>query len=284
MTSILRTIVNLICWYRLVTVVYVTAEKCEDVRTETFSNKYLEGSSYKTVSPYGYQQCVMMCMVARECQSINYDPTRLDCELNTETTQVESSLTDKDGIIFKDMKDTSFSKPPIWSCQKSTCPEFHACVKLTNGSTVCAAPVPDVPTTTTTTTTTSTTTTTTTPTTTTTAGAVTCVSPYTINALTGLCLYYGVTYSWTIAFNNCPGSARLFVADTADKQSAASSLCPSTTSCWLGAEYMSDNFYWSTGQVFIPDERGSGDCMRVRESVFKGGNCGSSVSYICEQV
>ncbi|XP_033759043.1 cell wall integrity and stress response component 4-like [Pecten maximus] len=301
MDFVRRIFANLVYLYGILTVVYVTAEKCENVRTETFSNKYLEGSGYKSVSPYGYQQCVMMCMVARECQSINYDLTRLDCELNTETTQVESSLTDKDGYIFKDMNATAFPTPPTGNCQKTTCPEYHTCADLTNGNTMCTAPVSDVPTTTTTTTSTTTTTipttttttttiptttttTTTTPTTTTTAGALTCVAPYTTNALSGLCLYRGDGYTWTTAINGCPYPGRLFVADTGDKQDAAAALCPSATSCWLGAEYTNNDFHWSTGEIFSADQRGSGDCLRVRDSVFKGGGCSNAVSYICEQV
>ncbi|XP_021357865.1 integumentary mucin C.1-like [Mizuhopecten yessoensis] len=287
--------------------VYGTSQNCEDARTDTFHNKYLGGFGYMTVTPCGYQQCVTLCLVQRECQSINYHRSRLDCELNTETTDTAGSMSDRDGNTFKDMNDTTYPTPPAGDCQKTTCPEYHTCVKLTNGNTVCAAPVSEIitttetPTTTTTTTTTpaptTTTTTTTTPApttttttitttpapTTTTVGTLTCVSPYSENVLAGLCLYHGTGLSWSGANAGCPVTGRLLVADTTDKKTAAVTLCPSSTSCWIGATKSSGTFYWSTGDVCNADEAGSGDCIRARDGILKGGNCGTAVDYICEQ-
>ncbi|XP_069142689.1 uncharacterized protein [Argopecten irradians] len=284
MAFVWRNGVRFFFFYLSTTVVCVRADTCENVRTETISDVYLGGSGYKTVSPCGYQQCLSLCMAARECQSINYDLVRLTCELNTDTYTAASSLSVRDGNIYKDMNGTDNATAQIGNCQKSTCPDYHTCVKLTNGSRVCMAPVPDIQTTTTTSTTskitTSTTTTTMEPTTT----ALTCVAPYTLNHTADLCLYYGTSYTWAQANNNCPGSGRLYVADTTDKRAAADAMCPADTSCWLGAAFNGGTCTWSTGDVFAEADSGTGDCLRVRNSVFKGGSCTTAVSYICEQI
>ncbi|XP_069115018.1 uncharacterized protein [Argopecten irradians] len=291
------------------------------MRTNSFSNKYLSGSGYITLSPFGYQQCISRCMVSRECQSINYDLGHLNCELNTETTQTATSLTDKIGNVFKDMKDTPFPTPMPGNCQKTTCPNYHACVVLSAGNAACIEPVPgaestsvptptttesvpdaetttvSTPTTTefvpgaeTTTVPTSTTTesvpdaeTTTVPAPTTTANA--CVYPYTLTS--GLCLYLGGSDIWNSVYTTaCPGtSRRLFITDTAHKRGIAAMLCPTGESCWLGGHFGEDGqCYWSNGNSCYFDQRGSGYCLRVVDNTFKGGYCGNEFSYICEQL
>ncbi|XP_069141480.1 uncharacterized protein [Argopecten irradians] len=254
--------------YVVVTDVYVRAETCEDVRTKTISDRYFGGSGYKTVSPCGYQQCLSLCMAARECQSINYELVRLTCELNTDTYKAGSSLSAREGNVFKDVNDMDYPSAMAGRCQKSTCPEYHTCVKLSNGSTVCIAPVPDTQIST--------------------VGiavaAFTCEAPFTLDQTAGLCLYYGTSYNWSQASTYCPSSARLYVADTEVKRAVASSICPPGIDCWLGATYSGSSFVWTTGDLYTADSRGSGDCLRVKDSVFTGGLCSLELSYICELI